>query len=687
MKRVYRADLHVHSRYSDRPAQRLLRRLDCPESFAEPRVVYDAARRRGMDFVTLTDHDTLAGSLAIADLPGTFVSVELNAWFPEDRYKLHLVALDISEAQFADAMALRGNVYELADYLRGAGIVHFPAHPLFTMTGALTADVVERMLLLFDVFEVRNGARAAAYNRLITRVVDDLTGERIAQLADKHGVEPRGVKPWIKAVVGGSDDHSGLFTASAYTEVEIDPAPLASETSAAAAVRNLDDPLGAFLSGIHHGASRAVGGHGDPLLLAHSIYNVGWLFMKRELEPARRGWLPWLSRHFGRQFGPMGDGRNMVEKVRWWTRSHLSGLYRRDGNDDVSVAGSGNAKENGRASADGNGNGQGNGDHPTEGELLEELLDAEAGPLMDDSRQQMSPGEINRRIFTVTSRVADTVVANELQTKVKPALQGYRPLSRDPLDVATGLGTIGFAHFLSIPYYAAFSNQTRDRELLHRLSEELLGHAGEHRRVALFCEAPLSEGVPMRLRRLRAAAEREGAAATIVCCSEGPADRTGQIDGFDERDALDGSDGVAVFRAVDTTATPLFPGRAVVVPPLLEILDHLDAAETTALHADAPGPMGLAALACARLLHVPISARWPSGIVGPSRLTRRYLSWFYRHVDEVMAPTDAAHDWLLGLGVPAHNVRPTPSWMRAPVRRPGSTLRHSGSVLRLDRPS
>ena len=37
-------DLHVHSKHSTRPSQWLLQRMGCPESFTEPRRIYDIAR-------------------------------------------------------------------------------------------------------------------------------------------------------------------------------------------------------------------------------------------------------------------------------------------------------------------------------------------------------------------------------------------------------------------------------------------------------------------------------------------------------------------------------------------------------------------------------------------------------------------------------------------------------------------
>ena len=42
-----RADLHVHSKYSDRPSEWFLRRIDSPESFVDPQALYRTCRERG----------------------------------------------------------------------------------------------------------------------------------------------------------------------------------------------------------------------------------------------------------------------------------------------------------------------------------------------------------------------------------------------------------------------------------------------------------------------------------------------------------------------------------------------------------------------------------------------------------------------------------------------------------------
>jgi len=64
---ISRADLHVHSEASQESRLGVQRALGLPECATPPEEAYDLAKRRGMDFVTLTDHDTIAGALLLAE--------------------------------------------------------------------------------------------------------------------------------------------------------------------------------------------------------------------------------------------------------------------------------------------------------------------------------------------------------------------------------------------------------------------------------------------------------------------------------------------------------------------------------------------------------------------------------------------------------------------------------------------
>jgi predicted metal-dependent phosphoesterase TrpH len=56
-----KCDLHIHSRYSARSEEWLFRRFDFPDSYSDPGQLHAQLFAAGMDYVTLTDHDTIEG--------------------------------------------------------------------------------------------------------------------------------------------------------------------------------------------------------------------------------------------------------------------------------------------------------------------------------------------------------------------------------------------------------------------------------------------------------------------------------------------------------------------------------------------------------------------------------------------------------------------------------------------------
>src|SRR5439155_6125103 len=73
-----RVDLHCHSTASQLSKLGIQRALGLPECATPPEEVYELAKRRGMDYVTITDHDTIAGVGVLGDRPDVFVSEELT---------------------------------------------------------------------------------------------------------------------------------------------------------------------------------------------------------------------------------------------------------------------------------------------------------------------------------------------------------------------------------------------------------------------------------------------------------------------------------------------------------------------------------------------------------------------------------------------------------------------------------
>jgi len=245
-----KADLHVHTKYSNRPSEWFLRRVGAPESFTEPMDVYRRCKARGMSYVTVSDHNRIEGALEIAHLPDTFISSEITTYFPEDGCKIHCLVTGVTEAQFRDIDEARANIYEFQRYLLDNDIIYSVAHPLYSVNDRLTVEHVEKLLLLFNRFEGINGARDPRASELVNAIFRSLTPRQIEEMANRQGIAPTGEKPWRKAFTGGSDDHGGVYIACAYT------------VTPEAANRE------AFLDHLRHGRHDMGGRHGASLQLA-----------------------------------------------------------------------------------------------------------------------------------------------------------------------------------------------------------------------------------------------------------------------------------------------------------------------------------------------------------------------------------------------------------------------------------
>ena len=149
-----------------------------------------------MDFVTITDHDTIDGVLQIAERPDVFVSEELTAHFRGEPQAVHVLCYGISPEDHEWLQAHRGDVELCAAYMYEREIACALAHPYYTVAAPLTARHRRRLAELFAVWEVRNGARARELNRPAATYV-----------ATRDGIG-----------IGGSDDHAGVDIGRTWTE-------------------------------------------------------------------------------------------------------------------------------------------------------------------------------------------------------------------------------------------------------------------------------------------------------------------------------------------------------------------------------------------------------------------------------------------------------------------------------------
>ena len=159
-----RVDMHCHSTASQLSRLGVQRSLGLPECATPPEEVYELAKRRGMDFVTITDHDTIDGCLELADRPDCFVSEELTARFAGEPQAVHVLCYGITPGDHEWLQAHAGDVEACAAYLHENEIACALAHPFYNVAAPLTRRHRRRLAELFPIWEVRNGSRAAELN-------------------------------------------------------------------------------------------------------------------------------------------------------------------------------------------------------------------------------------------------------------------------------------------------------------------------------------------------------------------------------------------------------------------------------------------------------------------------------------------------------------------------------------------
>jgi glycosyltransferase involved in cell wall biosynthesis/predicted metal-dependent phosphoesterase TrpH len=198
-----RADMHVHSTASQYSKLGVQRSLGLPECATPPEEVYDLAKRRGMDFVTITDHDTIAGALELDGRPDTFVSEELTVHFKDEPQAVHVLCYGITPDDHGWLQAHHDDVDVCAAYLHDHEITCALAHPFYAVEAPLTPRHRRRLAELFPIWETRNGARAKELNLPAFVYIETHGGTGI----------------------GGTDDHAGVDVGRTWTQTPAATSP------------------------------------------------------------------------------------------------------------------------------------------------------------------------------------------------------------------------------------------------------------------------------------------------------------------------------------------------------------------------------------------------------------------------------------------------------------------------------
>jgi predicted metal-dependent phosphoesterase TrpH len=205
----------------------------CLESYNEPQALYALLKQRGMDLVTVTDHDSIDAVEQLRCHPDFFLSEEVTCTMPSGT-EMHAGVYGISEHDHIELQRRRHDVESLLAYAVENRLFVTVNHLYSSLTGPRTEDDFAIFARDFHGVETINGQMLARSNRLA------------------HDFARR----FSKSVIGGSDSHTLSGLARTFTEV-----PGAS---------NVQE----FLTGMRRGQSVALGESGDYLKLTSAVFNI-----------------------------------------------------------------------------------------------------------------------------------------------------------------------------------------------------------------------------------------------------------------------------------------------------------------------------------------------------------------------------------------------------------------------------
>jgi glycosyltransferase involved in cell wall biosynthesis len=244
--------MHVHSLHSRSSGYWFFRALQSPESYTRPEHVYEKSRERGMDFVTITDINSIDGVMRIIDLPGVFTGEEIRTHLHGSRKTVHILAYGFDPGLQDEILRLRECFEDLAELFSDKGVPFALAHPFHADGPGLEKTEFEAVVRRCPMVETLNGSRLREENGLVEEIVRQARQE-----------------PGFSAFVGGSDDRCGRFAGHTFTTVP-----------GAATPRE-------FLDGALSGRGVPGGLHGTALKLAYSTYSIAYSHYRDSLQRTR----------------------------------------------------------------------------------------------------------------------------------------------------------------------------------------------------------------------------------------------------------------------------------------------------------------------------------------------------------------------------------------------------------------
>lgn len=617
--RPVRMDMHCHSRASSKPVNKAVGAAlpEMPECYSDPERIYDQARLRGMDLVTITDHDTIAGGLELVErgFPDFILGEEVTVFFPEDHCKIHVTVWEMTGELHEEiaAQKLRDDVYAFADWLRRHQLPHAFAHPLYIQNGRLLQHHLEKAVLLFKGWEILNGIHVGQHRRVVENFLDGLTPKVVQQLSKKHGIVPHWSRIWIKARTAGSDDHALLNIGRTWTQIEV-PEDASPPTPAE------------FLKAVMAGRSTVGGAGGDAPRLAHQLTTVAAQYCSRELKPDFTARQQYLAAKLAR-FAGIGVRKPSKLSLAYETAKRRLPFRRkktfplvaalRETIDEVLVK------------------------YPEIRARLDSATWATGGPMAEHERMAEFVDELCTRLSSAMGSGTIRAIRD-----------------RDKLAIVDHLLSYVLVQAAQLPYLFTLFYQNKERNFVEKFEHEMappgsgLSVLERPMRISLFTDT-LGDvnGVCRFIQNVASQANATGRDLQVITCTTFPVPDWKNI--FN-------------FAPVYATKMPRYEQLEIVLPPLMKILRHVDAHQPDVIHISTPGPVGLIGFIAARMLRVPVLGVYHTDF--PAYVDRlfddhafteicgRYMRFFYNPFTAIFTRSQDYIEALGRLGMPRERI-------------------------------
>ena len=176
-----------------------------------PKKVFDNAISKGMDFVPITDHNTIEGALdLIKKYPSSkkkvIIGEELTCKLKKRGYEIHVGVYDINKSEHEELQARKNSALKVVKYLNREGktfaLNHLTAYN-WDQIRAISQEEIKRLIKLFDVFEVRNGIMGKEHNQICEILANVYSKGKIAG-TDSHSL--RGGKTYTAAYASTKEE-------------------------------------------------------------------------------------------------------------------------------------------------------------------------------------------------------------------------------------------------------------------------------------------------------------------------------------------------------------------------------------------------------------------------------------------------------------------------------------------------